>query len=414
MKLSPTDLRKLLIALWVVLLSHRAFLPRGEGLDFKSSYNILVFVEVGITAFIFTVISILVGLRIRAITSTSGILGLWLYSAYIVISLAWSPYPAYGAFWAARLFSAVAIVTLYFYKVTPKEVYRFLDVTIFALVPYLVLPFVSLEVSLPQAADMRITGLWLHPSVGAIMSFAILIICVVMVVRDGWRRNWLWIPIALLSLGSGFLFGGKTGSLVGLMTIGVSLLTKPSLAVALRLSSLSGLAFIGLWLYGMEYGLIAHLNYYLEEVQFGTIEARFSLWNSALHLWMQSPWSLMFGHGYTSTRVNKIVTHDVGWITTHAHNSFLQSLVEVGIVGSLPLFWFISRFVASALRVIVSKESRDSRLIAWAFAVLHLIIGSIMDNVFGGLIYGPFYLLLAGGMSLLYLSRSKNKNDVSG
>jgi len=405
----PMRIKTLLLVLWVVLVSHRAFLPRSESLDLQSSYyDTLVFIEIGITTLIFVVSCILVVFHVHTMTFNRIHLILWLYIVTVAMSVIWSPHPTYGTFWVMRLFSAIAIVTLYFHKATPAMIYRFLDCTILALVPHLLLPLFALRVGLQPTPDMRIKGLWLQPVTGSIIAFAIFIISVVIITDKEWRYNFLWLLIALLSLVSGLLFGGKTGVFAGSVTMGVYLLTRPRLTRVVRFFSLLGIVLIGFRLYNIEYGLFAHLIYYEQKVQFGTIKDRFSLWISALQLWIQSPWSLIFGHGYTSTRVNLIPVYDAGWFTTHAHNSFLQSLVEVGIIGSLPLFWFIWKLVVNALCVILWKQNQDCRLLAWSFAVLHLIISSVMDNVFGGLIYGPFYLLLAGGMSLLYLSKNEN------
>jgi O-antigen ligase len=111
------------------------------------------------------------------------------------------------------------------------------------------------------------------------------------------------------------------------------------------------------------------------------LTGRIELWEDLIPSVQQQPW---LGHGYQVTRI--VATQIVPW-AGEAHNGLLQSLVDLGILGTLLLMGaLIGALVVSYLRAVAPDASAlDRALSASQFAtLLFLFVNSVGTAGFAG------------------------------
>ncbi|MCQ9388076.1 O-antigen ligase family protein [Brevibacterium sp. 50QC2O2] len=129
-----------------------------------------------------------------------------------------------------------------------------------------------------------------------------------------------------------------------------------------------------------------------------TLTGRTGIWESSFRAWLDSP---VIGYGWgdvwpLGSRVQIRVSTDVGFSVHHAHNSYLDILLQVGAVGfvfiGLGLAWLtasavsqayegsipleFSRFAVSVVLVVVTYSLFEARLsLPFAFALVVMVAG---------------------------------------
>ena len=96
---------------------------------------------------------------------------------------------------------------------------------------------------------------------------------------------------------------------------------------------------------------------------------RFLLWDHAWQLFLQKP---LFGHGWRFFRYSAFTLMDYD-----VHNVFLQLLTEVGIIGSLPFYAFITGNLISAVKLLAKMRKSGKQEEGTALTAL-----SVMYEVF--------------------------------
>lgn len=391
--------RNLLLLLWVLLMSHRAFLGRTESVETEGGTDISsVFVEVLLTGIVFAGVAILALARFvrqRSFRLTRTRLLLLAYTAFAALSLMWTPSRPYAGFWLMRLGSAVMIFILYFQEADLEDCRLFAWFTLIGQLPNVALPLIA-SISSAGTLGRRATGFWFHPGVASILAFSVGMILLTIVLQEKRKlsRQVLLGGLAAFSFASGFLAAGKTGAagagvaFLGLMLIGFRprVIFRAFLALALAAPVVWYVAPM------LNIGLFAHLTYYDESVRLGTLYSRIDLWHGALYDWTSSLWSMLLGWGFTATRIWGIYSYTGAWSAAHAHNSFLETLLEVGVIGALPVFWIVWRTIVILLRT--RHRLADSPTLPLCVGWIVLMVGSLSDNVFGGLLHPQTYLFL--------------------
>jgi len=388
--------------LWTIMVIHRALSPRAESVEVVSlAWSPYIIAEVSITIAIFSLTLLLFFLwltHFRTVRMVTSLKLLWVYVLVASLSLLYSPSPLYTGFWLVRLVSMVLLMTMYFSATTPADAMQFAHITFLAMLPYLMLPWLAF-IQGKILPGSRVMSFWLHPGQASIIGYA---------VGSAYLVRWLisdrrqkTIMLALLGLGSAFIAAGKIGAIAMLIVLAFIFAGTWRLWFSAR--RMAGLLLIGLGfalLASTGVGLLSHLRYY-QQLAFATLKARFLLWEAAVSRWFESP---LMGMGFASTRVIKLPARDIEWITTHAHNSFLESLIEVGLLGSLPLFTAIGIVAYKLFRLglsIFRVESIGPIAATWGV----LLLSSIGDLVFGGILQPPTYLFLGLLISLDVLCR---------
>jgi len=386
-----------ILFLWTILVIHRALSPRVESVEVGSlAWSPYIVMEVSVIIAVFSLsllLFLLWPLHFRTLRMPTSLKLLWAYVLVASLSLLYSPSPLYTGFWLAHLVSTLLFLTMYFSAANQTDVEQFAHVTLLAMLPYLILPWLAF-IQGKVLPGSRVMSFWLHSGQASIIGYAVGVAYLVRWLLSARRLK--TIMLALLGFGSAFIAGGKTGAVS--MLIVLALIFAGTWRQWFSTRRIAGVLFVGLGLALLAstgVGLLSHLHYY-QQLEFTTLKARFLLWDAAVSRWLESP---LMGMGFASTRVIKLPARNIEWITTHAHNSFLESLVEVGLLGSLPLFIAIGVVAYKLFRLGLSIFRIEAIApIAAAWGVL--LLSSVTDFVFGGILQPPTYLFLGLLVSL--------------
>src|ERR1700674_1730098 len=329
--------------------ANRAFIPRAESVEATNLvWDPLAVAEVAVTLTIFVSSAFLFLWQPRKPRSTFIPVSLRLLGLYAIIaagSLLYTPSISYSGFWLLRLVSALFLLAVYFGSGEAADPVRLAKVTLIAVMPYLFLPWVWF-VQEPASFVGRAGGYWLHPIQASAIGYAAAMAFLLM-----WLQKTLKgfaLILGFFTLITAYLTGGKAPAVA--MTIVLVFVVAGNWRIAFSArgtgaAALSGLAItIVAWRAGV--GLLNHLQVYQESGS-DSLGVRFLLWRTAIPMWLDSP---ILGNGFASTRIIPISSLG-GMTATHAHNSFLQALVEVGLLGSIPVFLAIALVVLRTLKL---------------------------------------------------------------
>jgi hypothetical protein len=96
-------------------------------------------------------------------------------------------------------------------------------------------------------------------------------------------------------------------------------------------------------------------------------------------------------------------------VVHHAHNTYLQLGVEMGIIGALIFLWFACWWFWCSVRII--KATKDRKLMVWAGALLTAGMAFFIHHAFDFEFYMPSVTLL--GFAVLGLAISVQKKDAA-
>jgi len=396
----------LTLVLWGVLISHRAFIPRSASVTVTHiAFNSLTIrAEIGATLFVF-IGTLFVFVHALPILSRQRLSGaekcLLFYAGLAAVSVAWTPNRTYAAFWLLRLVSAILLPMLYLTLVGFRQYRTFILATFVAVTPHLALLYGALvtEHSSLLHRDARARVLWLGPGIASILASAVAFTSGLMAAGAGKKKRRLAALLGiftLFSVGSGWLAGGKTGAAAFLA--GPISLWLLGLQLRVRISRVLVLG-IGIWVVVSQLyervplGLIQHWHAYQELGEFVTLHARVDLWHGVLRSSIQGPWTVLVGSGFTAARTSGVESASHAWGSTHAHNSMLNALFELGLLGAGAL----GGAIVATFRKVAQRKPQAGALgltpLVGGLAIL--VVSSGFDSVFGGLLYGPGYLLFA-------------------
>ena len=125
----------------------------------------------------------------------------------------------------------------------------------------------------------------------------------------------------------------------------------------------------------------------------GTTDNRVEIWDLAVKSLSDSPW---FGQGFFTYYKVSLATKG-SYVTTHAHNIFIEPLLSFGVVGSLMLF--ISVFILFEKVVFCKNFLRKSYIAYLIFALtVGILIHSIIDMTMLWMQTSLLYCVIYGGV----------------
>ena len=239
----------------------------------------------------------------------------------------------------------------------------------------------------------RIHTTWLHPNNASVVAFTLTSLALTRFLTSSrWRDTLISGGLAFFGLSAGFLSGGKTGvigSAIALVcTLAVIFYKGVQNAMLGRLLLVAlgvGLAVTMFVVTNM--GIVAHLEAYQTESQYldpSNLTGRVPLWSAAMKTAMEAP---ILGHGYMSTFALPIDNGD-GWISKQAHNTFVQTFFDLGLLGIVILVWIYVSVWRSCLHQVFRGGFVDEswRLSLELFAALiGLTINSFTEDTFSGI-----------------------------
>jgi O-antigen ligase len=113
--------------------------------------------------------------------------------------------------------------------------------------------------------------------------------------------------------------------------------------------------------------------------QFLTVTGRADLWRGVFTLFLDQPF---LGYGYAASRAALLKI--MPW-AGHAHNSLAESLLDVGLIGSVFLWCAVGKTLVSSLRRICSERAPvTGRQAAILGILLYFLVLSLSSPVFSG------------------------------
>ena len=198
-------------------------------------------------------------------------------------------------------------------------------------------------------------------------------------------------------------------SAVSLTTLSVSSLSSPSVITLIRGSVPEGLttilpvcassfsAFLSILFIVAAAGFFVLLN--VPELFprilhiGGTTDNRVQIWDLAVNSISESPW---FGRGFFGYYQVSLATEG-SYVTTHAHNIFIEPLLSFGIIGSLILF--ICVFILFEKIVLCKNFLRKGGITYLIFALTAgILIHSIIDMTMLWMQTAMLYCVIFGGI----------------
>lgn len=335
--------------------------------------------------------------------------------AWSLLSTTWAVDPIYAAVSYARFSSAVILPMAYLaLGGTARRLY---DVALLAVSPYLVAPIFAYATGNIFVAAGRPVGAWLHPGLGSIVAAGTFLLSVGLVSARSARglrpgpRPVLYVACAAASAIDILILGGKTGAAIALLGSAFLATSVWARGVGSKIK-MAGFALAGFpalyWLYSElsrdGIGLSSHIEIYAQLGRAVTLMSRVELWTQ---LWeslvTQGIDRLLFGRGFTSLWRDPVVVD--GWSSGHAHNVFINFLVETGVAGVALALFAIVRISMKAARAYAHAD--DLLLVTTAVVAFSLLTAAQADNVFGSVLSPPSYMFFAAVAVLSRYSTTK-------
>jgi exopolysaccharide production protein ExoQ len=302
------------------------------------------------------------------------------YLAVAAASVAWAEEPGL----AARRVFVFLVLCLTAYALA--RVWSLADFMIFVIVACGAMLMGSLALDVvhhdfhPLASDYRLAGLT-HPNSHAIEAAA-LVIAAVWARRLEPERRKMYAAIAFGGVVLILLTRSRTslvGLVIGLVAVPVLMLRKRT-AVLAAMAGAAALIVVAVYLpeivQSVQHALL--LGRSQETADVGTLTGRTDLWKALLLYIDKRP---LLGYGYdafwTADHV-EAVTLDQGWLVSHAHNSYIETALNLGWLGmgAFVVSVFAGIWVA-ARRVLASRAEPQ---VAFALTALVWLAASMMTE----------------------------------
>jgi O-antigen ligase len=172
------------------------------------------------------------------------------------------------------------------------------------------------------------------------------------------------------------------------------------IGAALAVSTLAWFFSLGAFDFGEEASQLATLG---RQERIDTLNGRIPLWNELLRYIEARPFC---GYGYRTfwtPRHIDIISSEVQWAARTSHSSFVGTLLNVGIIGAVPLF-----LVAVLAACHAAGRYRTTRDPGYAFILGMLVISwitAVTEAISPGLLFVPF--IMACGVGQLAFRRER-------
>ena len=229
-------------------------------------------------------------------------------------------------------------------------------------------------------------GLWLEKnSLGGMMALGCCILCGAALLDP--QRKGVWLTFAALAVGLVIMSQSKTSLaslMLGLMALAFVWICQrgPALAAAATWAGVTGFL------------LLAAFIVFASDVFFGilgkdaTLTGRTQIWTAAFRQIEQRPW---LGYGYAAVWSDKSgwgplawIVHDAKFTPQHAHNSWIEQLIGMGVVGLVA--WGFFYLQTMTLAIIAVFRNRGAML-AFPFLVVFTLV-SLTESI--AVVYNDF------------------------
>jgi O-antigen ligase len=339
---------------------------------------------------------------------------LGIYAILISLSLLYTPDKAWATFAALKLFEAVLVLAVIASRLkSVDDITRLLNVMIGAACVVLTMYWLDVIVTargIPSGD--RLSTTWLHPNQATLLAATVTSVCVArwIAAHDNGFQS---VNVATIAFGglTTFMTSGKTAILALLAAVAVTVVVtgfhgkdRPQFG---RITlGLLGSIFVVAAMFKADIGLAAHLQAYRADANISatSLTGRVPVWTIAIHQGLDRP---VAGHGYMSTFAYGLNGGHY-WVATQAHNSFIQTFFDLGVLGLLcvgGIYIAAWRTCAQNIATTTSRELGWTTSVQLLAALVVLSISSLTEDVLGGVFEIRTMLLLIVVLSIHQLRR---------
>ena len=250
-------------------------------------------------------------------------------------------------------------------------------------------------------------GLWMEKNaLGGLMALGFCLLSAAALLNP--QRAKLWWPFAGLALVLVLMSTSKT-SLASLMVGGAALAfvliarRSPAAGAAITWTGVTGVVLLG------GFVLVASDVFFALLGKDATLTGRTEIWSAAMRQIEQRPWT---GYGYAAVWDNKSgwgpfawITKDAGFQAHHAHNSWIEQWLGMGIVGLAA--WGLFYLQTLTLAIIAVFRERGA-LLVFPFLVVYTLV-SLTESI--AVVYNDFRwaLFVAFAAKLAFSDREQER-----
>lgn len=250
-------------------------------------------------------------------------------------------------------------------------------------------------------------GLWLEKnSLGGMMALGCCLLCATALLDP--RHAKVWLGFAALSVGLVIMSQSKTSLaslMLGLMALGFVWICQrgPAYAAAATWAGVTGFL------------MLAAFIVFASDIFFGilgkdaTLTGRTQIWEAAFRQIELRPW---LGYGYAAVWSDKSgwgplawIVHDAKFTPQHAHNSWIEQLVGMGVVGLTAWGFFYLQTMAVALIAVFRDRGA---MLAFPFLIVFTLV-SLTESI--AVVYNDFRwaVFVALAAKLAFSDRAQDK-----
>jgi len=250
-------------------------------------------------------------------------------------------------------------------------------------------------------------GLWMEKNaLGGLMALGFCLLSAAALLNP--QRAKLWWPFAGLALVLVLMSTSKT-SLASLMVGGAALVfvliarRSPAAGAAITWTGVTGVVLLG------GFVLVASDVFFALLGKDATLTGRTEIWSAAMRQIEQRPWT---GYGYAAVWDNKSgwgpfawITKDAGFQAHHAHNSWIEQWLGIGLVGLAA--WGLFYLQTLTLAIIAVFRDRGA-LLVFPFLVVYTLV-SLTESI--AVVYNDFRwaLFVAFAAKLAFSDREQER-----
>lgn len=380
-----------------VLIAFPAFLPRPEadreGPAYGGSLDTRALAQLAIFAMVLAIGCWLWLLSDMGLSDLlrSPVNLLVMYATLILISLAYTPklaWPAYGLF---KLTVLIAVITVLSSTIkTAAQLKRTIDFLLASITMVLGVYWFDVLRGAARKSSGRYETVWLHPNHATLLAVTLMLVLTVRFLVSPNPSHQTRI-VAFAGFGAISALIAASKSSLGAAAIAIVLVTlvvmvkKPTGSMLVRITVfLIGVFGVLNYFIAHNLGIVAHLSSY-EKTDPTSLTGRVPVWNTAIDATLSNNFATLFGHGYLSTF--SIGLQGEYWVARQAHNSFIQTFFDLGLVGvALVLILYLSSWsrVWRAIHRYSIYDPRWTRALELLAVLTALTVVSFTEDIMGG------------------------------
>jgi O-antigen ligase len=313
------------------------------------------------------------------------------YALVVCISLFYTPELGWPLFSFIKLLGPLSLMIVLSWEVTSADkLKRVIDAGLVGIVVVLGMFWFDILRGAASRSAGRYSTEWLHPNHSTLLAVTLLLVLIIrfLAAPGSVNRSHLFPLIgfasitAMMAASKSSLGAAALALVIGLLAM---LIKKPTGSMMGRIILMSfGVFGIISYFFSKNLGIAAHLTNYERQDQ-GNLTGRVPIWNFAINETLESTMTTILGHGYLSTF--SIGLESQYWTALQAHNSFIQTFFDLGLVGLvLVVALYLATWLkaAHALRIFSLDDPRWVRGLELFTVLAALTIVSFTEDIMGG------------------------------